>query len=160
MTNEPTIQQLFDLTGKTALVTGGTGYLGRALTRAACRGRGHVIVTSRDQELDKRPRPNYRSRRARHTGLRLDHMETDRLAEDFATAAAHSGSIDVLVNNGHEQTASDLTSCTGEEFTRQLANATGYFCWPDSFEITRLRRRVHGEHCDAWLDVRTCRFLS
>ena len=32
--NEPTIQQLFDLTGKVALVTGGTGHLGSSISRA------------------------------------------------------------------------------------------------------------------------------
>ena len=31
---EPTIQQLFDLSGKTALVTGASGYLGAAFARA------------------------------------------------------------------------------------------------------------------------------
>ena len=30
---EPTIQQLFDLTGKTALITGASGHLGSALLR-------------------------------------------------------------------------------------------------------------------------------
>ena len=38
-----------------------------------------------------------------------------------------AGQIDVLVNNGHESLAGDWTSVTAEQFTRQLANATGYF---------------------------------
>ena len=33
-TTEPTVQQLFDLTGRTALITGGTGWLGAAFSRA------------------------------------------------------------------------------------------------------------------------------
>jgi gluconate 5-dehydrogenase len=35
--------------------------------------------------------------------------------------------IDILVNNGHEALAADWTSVTAEQFSRQLANATGYF---------------------------------
>ena len=126
--NEPTIQQLFDLTGKTALVTGGTGFLGRALTHALAEAGANVIVTSRDQEHAKAAAAELPiSGQARHAGLHLDHMATDSLAEDFAVATAQFGSIDVLVNNGNEHVKSDLTNCTAEEFTRQLANATGYF---------------------------------
>ncbi len=39
----PTIQQLFDLTGKTALITGGSGWLGAAL--AAREGQRFVLKT-------------------------------------------------------------------------------------------------------------------
>jgi len=34
MSNEPTVQQLFDLSGKTALISGASGYLGGTFSRA------------------------------------------------------------------------------------------------------------------------------
>ena len=128
MSIEPTIQQLFDLSGKTALVTGGTGHLGQALARALAEAGASVVVTSRQADhaqavAAKLPTVGA----ARHRGMQLDHMATDRLADDFAAIVAQCGAVDVLVNNGHEALAADLTTCTGEEFTRQLANATGYF---------------------------------
>ena len=48
--HEPTVAELFDLTSKTALVTGGTGHLGGALCRALAEAGASVIVTSRDAD--------------------------------------------------------------------------------------------------------------
>ena len=45
----------------------------------------------------------------------------------FAQAVERMGGLDVLVNNGHEAVAADWTEVSAEQFTRQLANATGYF---------------------------------
>lgn len=128
MPSEPTIQQLFDLSGKTALVTGGTGYLGRALASALAEAGANVVVTGRDAERAQATAAELPVRGdARHSGIRLDHMATDRLAGDFSVALAEYGSLEILVNNGNEHVKSDLTNCTAEEFTRQMANATGYF---------------------------------
>jgi NAD(P)-dependent dehydrogenase (short-subunit alcohol dehydrogenase family) len=45
---EPTIQELFDLSGKVVLLTGGTGHLGSAMARALAEAGASVVVTSRD----------------------------------------------------------------------------------------------------------------
>jgi gluconate 5-dehydrogenase len=64
---------------------------------------------------------------ARHVGAKLDQIQADSLEEKFARIAGDSGPIDILVNNGHAGEAADWTDITPENFTRQLANATGYF---------------------------------
>jgi len=46
--NEPTIERLFDLTGRVALITGGSGYLGRSLSRALAEAGASVVVGSRE----------------------------------------------------------------------------------------------------------------
>ena len=128
MVQEPTIQQLFDLAGKTVLITGGTGHLGQSLSRALAEAGANVIITSRDADRAEEAAAKLPIvGKARHTGMRLDHMQVDQLADDFAASVSQFGSIDVLVNNGHEAVAADVTNCTAEQFTRQLANATGYF---------------------------------
>jgi gluconate 5-dehydrogenase len=125
---EPTVHELFDLTGKVALITGGTGHLGSAMSRALAEAGASVVLSSRDAARARDcvaalPSPSG----ARHHGVALDHMDPSALERGFTDALALAGKIDVLVNNGHESQASDWTTVTAEQFTRQLANATGYF---------------------------------
>lgn len=132
---EPTVQQLFDLTGRVALVTGGTGHLGRALGQAFAEAGATVVVTSRDEQrareaAEELPRVDGTT----HVGIALDHLDEASLDQGFNLAVERAGHIDILVNNGHSPLASDWSTVTGSEFTRQLANATGYFL---------LARRLH-----------------
>ena len=126
--SEPTIQQLFDLAGRIALVTGGCGHLGSAMCRALAEAGASVIVTSRDSaracELARTLPCNGA---AKHFGIALDHMHPDSLAKSFEAALLLTAKVDILVNNGHEPLGADWSSITSDEFSRQLANVTGYF---------------------------------
>src|SRR5262245_47841999 len=89
---EPTIQQLFDLTGKTALITGGTGHLGSAFSRALAEAGASVILSSRFQdkaEAAVAALPVVGA--AKHIPLSLDHMKADTLDERFAEAVKKAG---------------------------------------------------------------------
>ena len=125
---EPTVQQLFDLSGRVVLISGASGYLGSAMARGLAEAGARVVVSSRDearaaQAAEALPDPNG----VGHLGVALDHMDNASIERGFAAAVEQAGKIDVLVNNGHEGTGKDWTNITGEEFSRQLANATGYF---------------------------------
>ena len=125
---EPRVNELFDLTGKTSLITGASGHLGGALARALAEAGSRVVVTSRElnraqQVASALPNPDG----VEHFGAVLDHMDTGGIDGRFEQIVDRVGPIDVLVNNGHEHCASDWTDITGAEFTRVLANATGYF---------------------------------
>jgi NAD(P)-dependent dehydrogenase (short-subunit alcohol dehydrogenase family) len=133
--SEPTIQELFSLRGKVALVTGGSGHLGSALARALAEAGASVILSSRDEgraraSIQALPK----SDDAEHFPLVLDHMQPETLPAAFERALQLAGKIDVLLNNGHEALGADWTSVTTEQFTHHLANATGYF------ELARLVR--------------------
>ncbi|HEY7159493.1 MAG TPA: SDR family oxidoreductase [Gemmataceae bacterium] len=125
---EPTIHELFDLSGRVALITGGTGHLGAAMARALAEAGASVVLTSREAaRADVVAAMLPRVGAARHHGIVLDHMDPAALEQSFAEAVALAGQIDVLVNNGHEGEANDWTTVTAEQFSRQLTNATGYF---------------------------------
>lgn len=125
---EPAVQELFNLTERVAMITGGAGHLGSAMCRALAEAGASVIVTSRDaaravQLAETLPRIGS----AQHHGIALDQMQTDSLEATFRHAVSLTGAIDILVNNGHEPVAADWSSITAEQFSRQLSNATGYF---------------------------------
>jgi gluconate 5-dehydrogenase len=126
--HEPTIHELFDLSGKVVLLTGGAGFLGSAMSRALAEAGASVVLTSRgaaraQAAAEALPRPGT----ARHHGIALDHLNPAGLEKRFAEAVAVAGQIDVLVNNGTQSVANDLTTVTAEQFAQELANATGYF---------------------------------
>lgn len=127
-TGEPTVQRLFDLTGKRVLITGSTGYLGSAMSRALAEAGASVIATSRDlahAEAVAKALPSPGG--AKHVGFSLDHMLPDELDEKFSRAVDLAGPIDILINNGHSAEPADWTTITAEQFSRQLTNSTGYF---------------------------------
>lgn len=125
---EPTVQQLFDLTGRVALLSGGCGHLGSAMSRALAEAGASVVLTSRDAAKARAAAESLpRVGPARHFGMSLDHMQPDTLADRVRETISLAGRIDILVNNGHEALGSDLTTVTAEQFSRHLANATGYF---------------------------------
>lgn len=132
---EPTIQHLFDLTGKVALLTGGTGWLGSAFSRALAESGASVVISSRDarraqEAAEQLPNPAGTS----HHGVELDHTDPKSIARGFTAAIAVAGHVDILINNGLDPVKHDLTDCTFEEFVQQQINTAGYF------ELARLLR--------------------
>ncbi len=125
---EPTVAELFNLQNKVALVTGGTGHLGTAFSHALAEAGASVVLTSRYEDKARASVATLpKVGQARHHAVVLDHMQPDTLQASFDQALSLAGQIDVLVNNGHEGDAHDITNVNAEQFTRQLANATGYF---------------------------------
>lgn len=120
-----TIASLFDLTGRTALITGGAGYLGTAMSHALAEAGAQVIVGSRD--LKRAEEAAQALSGQGHCGVQLDHMDSEKLQAGYENAVAISGKIDVLVNNGQDPIGHDWTDVTHEQFSRQLGNASGYF---------------------------------
>ena len=128
MSDEPTVQQLFDLSDKVALITGATGQLGGAMSRALAEAGASVVISSRDKT---RARETAAALpvvgKAKHHGVKLDYMNPASIEQGVADALDAAGRIDVLVNNGYERVTADWTDVTDEQFNRQLANATGCF---------------------------------
>lgn len=125
---DPTVAELFDLSGRVSIVTGAGGFLGRALASGLAEAGSRVIVTSREAEraaavATSLPAPQ----EGQHLGFALDHTDAGSIDSCIRQAIDATGRIDVLVNNGHDKTSADWTKATAEEFNRQLTNATGYF---------------------------------
>ncbi len=127
-TRDPTVTELFDLTGKRALVTGASGYLGGALAQALAEAGATVVVSSRDLSRAQAAAASLPTcGDAVHLAIEMDHMDEGSIETGFNEAIERAGGLDILVNNGHDPLAADWTNVTAEQFSRQLANATGYF---------------------------------
>lgn len=124
----PAIQQLFDLSGRVALVTGASGHLGWALACGLAEAGCRVIASSRSKEKARSIAAELGgAQQGRHLSVVMDHMDEASIQSGFTEAVKQSGRIDILVNSGHELLGADWRTVTAEQFTRQLANATGYF---------------------------------
>ena len=125
---EPTVQQLFDLTGRSALITGGAGYLGRSMAAALAEAGASVVISSRDvsrAEQAAAALPVVGA--ARHHGVQLDQKNEESLRAGFDEAVQRTGGLDILFNNGQSGVLDDWTDITADGFAEHLANATGYF---------------------------------
>ena len=125
-----TIPELFSLQGKTCLITGATGQLGSAMAAALAEAGANVIVSSRNLASAQRAAAELPTSHLnqKHQAIALNQTADESAVEQtFNQAAKSAGQIDVLVNNGHEPLGADLTTVSGEQFSRQLTNAIGYF---------------------------------
>ena len=90
MAGEPTIHELFDLSGRVALITGTSGHLGKSLAAALAEAGCRVVVASRDrQRADETARSLPRFEDLAHCGVTLDHSCSKSIARRirFCTAA-------------------------------------------------------------------------
>ncbi len=120
----------FDLTGRVALITGGSRGLGRAMAHGMAKAGADVVVASRDLE-SCRDAARSIERESGQTALPVSaHVgrwdSVDNLTE---TAYHHFGRVDVLVNNaGMSPIYDELTSVTEELFDKVLGvNLKGPF---------------------------------
>jgi NAD(P)-dependent dehydrogenase (short-subunit alcohol dehydrogenase family) len=93
-------RQLFDLTGRVALVTGGSKGLGKAMARGFAEAGADVVISSRHEDELIAAEAEIRA----GTGVRVAHFVGDMTHRDHArqlaeNALAAMGRVDILVNN-------------------------------------------------------------
>ena len=94
-----TIQQLFDLHGKTALVTGGSRGLGLQLAEALGEAGARLVITARKAKDLEESAAHLRARGIDVHGIAADcsdQADIERLARE---SVKHLGHVDILVNN-------------------------------------------------------------
>eukprot|EP00051_Salpingoeca_urceolata_P007504 m.98194 g.98194 ORF g.98194 m.98194 type:complete len:870 (-) comp15265_c0_seq1:294-2903(-) len=141
------VLQQFDMTGKVALVTGASGYLGAAFAACLAEAGASVVVTSRDLERAEQAAAQLPVvGPARHYGVQLDHMDEASIQQGFDKAVGVAGRVDVLINNGLAigGPGKDLTSISFAEFTAMQDNNSGYFCLARQFRDHVVERGAPG----------------
>ena len=112
-------RQLFDLTGRVALVTGGSKGLGKAMARGFAEAGADVVISSRHEDELEAAAAEIRA----GTGVRVVHFVADmtrredvrRLAD---SAIAEMGRVDILVNNAGSNTPQPIDEIRDEDWDR------------------------------------------
>jgi NAD(P)-dependent dehydrogenase (short-subunit alcohol dehydrogenase family) len=120
----------FDLSGRTALVTGGSRGIGRAAAQALAEAGADVVVASRNEASCRRAADEITAATGRRAFAHACHVghwdELDRLAE---AAWRYTGRLDILVNNaGMSPLYGRVTDVTEELFDKVVGvNLKGPF---------------------------------
>jgi len=130
-TASTTVQNMFDMTGRVAIVTGGGTHLGRAMATSLAELGASVVIASRRKELLESEASTLRDR-----GLAVEPYQCDVTDEDAVNAmvdsvVAEHGHIDVMVcNAGGSATTSYIPDASIDEFRKTMdMNATStYIC--------------------------------
>lgn len=100
---------LFDLTGKTALVTGGSRGLGQGMAVGLARAGAHVAITSRTLESLDETAAMIDAAGGACTPLALDVTDVPAMGAAIDALSGDLGGLDILVNNaGHEDVRPSL----------------------------------------------------
>ena len=92
-------EELFNLTGKVAIVTGTSRGLGQYLGRALAKAGADLVITSRNVSALRPFQKEIEALGRRVLPLTLDVRDHDSIQKMAEAAVAHFGKIDILVNN-------------------------------------------------------------
>lgn len=122
-----TVKQQFDLTGRVALVTGGSRGLGVAMATALAQAGARLVVTSTSSaEIEASAAAIAEATGVEVVGAAGDVAEQADCERVIAAAEHAFGRLDILVNNAGINARGAIGELTIEEFQRSLAvNVTG-----------------------------------
>lgn len=96
---DPQLMQLFDLSGKTALITGGSSGIGAGLARGLAKAGANIVVTSRRQEMLDKVAEECRGFGVKASGITCDITDEDAFEAVFQQVVDEYGSLDIMINN-------------------------------------------------------------
>ena len=113
-------RQLFDLTGRVALVTGGNGGLGLGMARGLAGAGADIVVAARDAGKTAEAVTELEALGVRALGLTVDVAEESEIKQMVADAVAAFGRVDILVNNAGTVVRKTPEQTSTEEWDRVL----------------------------------------
>jgi gluconate 5-dehydrogenase len=113
-------QNLFDLNGKTALITGSSQGIGYALAKGLAASGAKIILNGRDVEKLKNAADQLRSEGINVTELAFDATDHDGVRDAVDGFEKEHGAIDILVNNAGMQFRTALEDYPADMFQKLL----------------------------------------
>jgi NAD(P)-dependent dehydrogenase (short-subunit alcohol dehydrogenase family) len=110
---------LFDLSGRVALVTGGSKGLGKAMARGFAEAGANVVISSRHEgELKAAAAEIAEGTQAKVVYFVSDMTQRDDVRKLADSALAAMGKVDILVNNAGSNTPQAIDQITDEDWDR------------------------------------------
>ncbi|HAW28924.1 MAG TPA: 2-deoxy-D-gluconate 3-dehydrogenase [Planctomycetaceae bacterium] len=119
--------KLFDLTGRVAIITGGSKGLGSAMAEGLASAGADLLLTSRNQDEVEATAAEIQSDYGNKViGMAADVTDPDQVAAMTERAISEFGKIDILINNAGINIRGPIDEITLEEFQDvQNVNVTG-----------------------------------
>ena len=122
------VQRLFDLTGKVAIVTGGNGGLELGMARGLAGAGANIAVAARDADKTAEAVAELESLGVQAQGLTVDVTQESEIKGMVADTLAAFGRVDILVNNAGTVVRKTPDQTTTEEWDLVLdVNLRGAF---------------------------------
>ncbi|MDR6998453.1 SDR family oxidoreductase [Neobacillus niacini] len=122
------VLKLFDLTGKTAIVTGGGRGLGAQIAQGFAEAGANVVLCSRKVEACQEVAENLEKLGVKTLALKCDIGSSDDVAHVVAETKGFFGSIDILVNNSGATWGAPAAEMPLEAWKKVIdVNVTGTF---------------------------------
>jgi gluconate 5-dehydrogenase len=138
----PTIRELFDLTGRSAIVTGGSRGLGLEMAEGLAEAGASLMLCARREEWLTPAVAELRGRGFRVEGALCDVAQADQVQAVVDQAMAAFGQVDILVNNAGLSWGEAPETMPLDKWHKVLgANLTGAFLFSQSAGREMLKRR-------------------
>lgn len=139
------VNNLFDLSGKVAVVTGGTGVLGGAMCHGLARAGASVVVLARTQEKIERVVEAIQRENGQAMGVSADALDADALQIAAEAVVERYGRIDILVN-GAGGNKPEATAVPGQRSFFDLPAGALQDVFDLNFTSSLLASQVFGRH--------------
>lgn len=117
------VRDLFDLSGKVALVTGATGQLGKPMAEALAEQGAHVVINSRTEESCENFADRLSKDYQRSIAASGDVTSGEDVRRIISTVDQTFGTLDILVNNAYSGSLSSFEEMTTDEFRSAVDGA-------------------------------------
>lgn len=138
-----TVLEMFDLTGRVAVVTGGAGLFGRQIAEALAEAGARTFMASRNVEKLRAQADLFRQAGLDITALHLDQSSESSVQTLLKQVIDAAGGVDILVNNSVLRPMSDWSSPAADFAKSMEVNATGIFMMTRTFG-EYMAERGHG----------------
>jgi gluconate 5-dehydrogenase len=138
----PSIQELFDLSGKVAIVTGGSRGLGEEMAEGLAEAGAALVLCARREEWLTPALERFRTLGARVEGLVADVAKPADVQAVVDKAVAAYGQVDILINNAGITWGANPEDMPLDKWQRVLdVNLTGAFLFAQAAGREMLKRR-------------------